>query len=42
MTSLGVTEILLIAGMVALPCLGILVVGGVVAVVIALARKIRD
>ena len=39
MSTIGITEILVIAGMVVLPCLGVLVVGGIIAVVIVLVRK---
>ncbi len=42
MSPIGFTEILVIAGMVILPCLGILVVGGILAVVIVLIRKNRN
>lgn len=41
MSAIGITEILVILGMLVLPCLGILVVGGIVAVVILLVRKNR-
>ncbi|MDY6868034.1 MAG: hypothetical protein SVT56_09030 [Chloroflexota bacterium] len=35
----GIGEILLISGAVILPCLGILVFGGIIAVIILLVRK---
>jgi len=37
-----IMEILIIVGAVALPCLGILVVGGITAVIILLVRKNRQ
>jgi hypothetical protein len=42
MNAIGITEILVIAGMLVLPCLGILVVGGIVVVVVLLVRKNRN
>jgi len=42
MSGIGITEILVIAGMVVLPCLGILVVAAIVVAVIALVRKKRE
>jgi len=42
MNAIGIGEILIIAGAVILPCLGILVVGAIVAVVIVLVRKNRN
>jgi hypothetical protein len=41
MSAIGITEILVIVGMLVLPCLGILVVGGIAAVVVLLVRKNR-
>lgn len=42
MSAIGITEILVIAGMLILPCLGILVVGGIVVVIVLLVRKNRN
>lgn len=42
MSAIGIGEILLIAMMVVLPCLGLLVVAGIVVAVIALTRKNQD
>lgn len=42
MHGLNLAEILVIAGAVVLPCLGILIVGGITAVVILLVRKNRQ
>jgi len=42
MSGIGIAEILVIAGMVILPCLGVLVVAAIVVAVIAIVRKNRD
>ena len=42
MSTVGIGEILIIAAMVVLPCLGILITTGIVVAVIALTRKNRD
>ena len=42
MSTLGIPELLVIAGMVILPCLGLLLVGGIAAVVIVLVRKNKN
>ena len=42
MNAIGIGEILVIAGAVILPCLGILIVGGIVIVIILLVRKNRN
>ena len=42
MNAIGIGEILIIAGAVVLPCLGILVVGGIVIAVVLLVRKNRN
>ena len=42
MNAIGIGEILIIAGAVILPCLGILIVGGIIAVVVILVRKNRN
>ena len=39
MMTTGIVEILAIAGIVIVPCLGILITGGIIALVIVLIRK---
>jgi len=41
MAELGSIELLIIVSIVVLPCLGLLVIGGIWVVVAALAKKIR-
>jgi len=42
MSVVGIGEILVIAALVVLPCLGILITAGIVVAVIALTRKNRE
>lgn len=42
MSAIGISEILVIAGVVILPCLGVLVVAGIVVAIVLIVRKNRD
>ncbi len=42
MTNIGIVEFLLIAAAVVLPCLGVLIVGAILIVVVALSQKNRE
>lgn len=42
MSTLGLPELLIIIATLVLPCLGLLVVGGILAVVVLLSRKNRE